>query len=404
MRIPVTIKLQTSLSRLACISICIIGLFSLSGFFVPIQVQAAETAPLSTDQIVKNGSADEPVSVNYLPLLNYKWPPALPATPALNPIQNADGDNLYEVIWSSVPEATTYTLQVATKQDFSDAVVAYEGPNISLPYKQGQPPCSYFYRVRANNAGGSSDWSDAQSINIYPLHVGLNLRWDGTTQLYVGYTESIGTHQTINFDKMMDADKIRSAWQFWYDPNPENWEGGNGYDYYSISTGEYISTTASESDPSVKWGYSWRLAYGASFTDSQTVNIDGQPFTVHGPISGQTGIGTINYWEFTNQSDIVHLDDGEGMTFVIHPGNAKLRYDAGPYGLEIYSDITDSVYYYGIDWGYTVRSTESLTGMSFSPASQQALDITALGSGGGNNGTMTLFRFMQSLLQSLFRK
>ena len=192
----------------------------------------------------------EPV---YLPLV--VRPLLTPVTPKLYPIENTDRDNFFIVKWGPVEKAKTYTLQVAADPAFTNAKTAYEGPALFFDNTPGAPPSPYFYRVKANNEFGGSPWSETQTIIIYPLHVGLNLRWDGKGIINIDGEENVGTHETARLDKMMDADVIQMRGRYWYDPDPGGWGSENYTSYYSMSTGEFISSP-DPGDPNWKWGYS----------------------------------------------------------------------------------------------------------------------------------------------------
>ncbi len=93
-----------------------------------------------------------------------------PDTPPLdNPESpNCSGDN-YVVSWGSVAGATSYTIQEADNPGFdypSNEIITTQlywlfSHNISSPK-------TYYYRVRANNSCGSSNWSPVKSTIINP--------------------------------------------------------------------------------------------------------------------------------------------------------------------------------------------------------------------------------------------
>jgi hypothetical protein len=91
------------------------------------------------------------------------WPDA----PVLSPIDNADGDPHYLVAWGSVGGADRYLLQEADNVGFSSPVVRYEGPAASFAIND-QPAGTWYYRVRAANAGGQSPWSNVRSASVRP--------------------------------------------------------------------------------------------------------------------------------------------------------------------------------------------------------------------------------------------
>jgi hypothetical protein len=61
------------------------------------------------------------------------------------------------VSWSAVPGATSYEVEEASNPSFDGATVVYDGPMTSVSIT-ARPEGSYWYRVRAANDAGSSDW------------------------------------------------------------------------------------------------------------------------------------------------------------------------------------------------------------------------------------------------------
>ena len=101
----------------------------------------------------------------FLPLILNKFPPPPPDVPVLNEINNPDGENDYTVSWSSTANATSYILQEDDNDNFSSPTTVYEGPNTSKAMT-GKEVGNYFYRVRAENSAGQSDWSNIQSVAV----------------------------------------------------------------------------------------------------------------------------------------------------------------------------------------------------------------------------------------------
>ena len=126
-------------------------------------VSAAACARPAYTQSLAQELADGTV---YLPVVLRDFP-FVPAAPVLYPIGNDDGDGNYTVHWSSSEGASTYTLQEATKADFSDATTAYSGPNTSRTFS-GKAAGTYYYRVRAAAADGSSVWSNVRQVTVSP--------------------------------------------------------------------------------------------------------------------------------------------------------------------------------------------------------------------------------------------
>jgi hypothetical protein len=90
---------------------------------------------------------------------------AIPATPLLGPIDNADGDGDYLVNWSASPGASSYTLQEDSDASFNHPTAVYSGTATSAAITE-KPNGTYFYRVNAANSSGASAWSDSQSVVV----------------------------------------------------------------------------------------------------------------------------------------------------------------------------------------------------------------------------------------------
>jgi len=297
----------------------------------------------------------------YLPLVMNRWPP-IPSTPTLNQIDNTDQNNLFTITWASVELGSTYVLEESTDPSFTNANIVYQGASLSwITPAQGKTPASYFYRLKAGNSWGDSSWSNIQSVTIYPLFVGLKLRWDGAG--YIRFTNeyyNVGTHWENDLDILTDPDTIRSNNRHWYDPNPEGWATDTWFSYYSISTGQWKSSSVPD-DPAWKWGYSWKLGYTSQFNNGQVVTIDGQAFTVSGPYAGYTAFGkAVQYWQFVNNNQFLYWDGGDWKQYC-HPGDVTLRYDAGNNRLELYSSVMRRYYYQGTLTSNTVQYIENLT-------------------------------------------
>ena len=88
-----------------------------------------------------------------------------PAVPFLDPVNNPNADGYYPVTWSNVPGAVAYVLEESQSADFSNPIVAYVGSDTSM-WIIRQALGSYYYRVRAWNAGGNGDWSGEQQGTV----------------------------------------------------------------------------------------------------------------------------------------------------------------------------------------------------------------------------------------------
>ncbi|MBD3615416.1 MAG: T9SS type A sorting domain-containing protein [Gracilimonas sp.] len=99
-----------------------------------------------------------------------KDPPATPpnAPTLVSPSNGATGVATNPTLqWNSADRADTYHVQVATSTDFSSPVVDQSG----LSQTNYQPAglnhsTTYYWRVRAANQGGNSEWSDIWSFTV----------------------------------------------------------------------------------------------------------------------------------------------------------------------------------------------------------------------------------------------
>ena len=302
-----------------------------------------------------------------LSIIMNRWPP-IPYTPALSAIDNSDQDNLYLVSWTNTMLAQTYILEEATNVSFSDAQVVYQGTDLVWNTPTGKTPGSYYYRVKARNSWGDGDWSNVQSVTIYPLFVGLQLRWDGRGYIRGSEYFDVGTHLTRHLNGLTDADTVRSHNYFWYDPNPKDWPSDTWDDYYSVSTG-YFKASSLPDDPSWKWGSPWRLPYDWSFSDGQTFSIGGQAFLVSGPHSGYTAFGkAVQYWKLVNRDKFLYWDGGGDWKQYVHAGDITLWYDAGNTRLELHSNVLRRSYYKGSLTSHTVQYIDNLTSSNSFPS------------------------------------
>ena len=107
----------------------------------------------------------EPDSLGvYLPWIG-KLFPFIPKAPVIAAIDNSDGDGNYTVSWSTSEGATTYTLQEDDAEDFPSPTEVYSGSGTSKAIS-GRAIGTYYYRVRAANAGATSVWSKAASVKV----------------------------------------------------------------------------------------------------------------------------------------------------------------------------------------------------------------------------------------------
>ncbi len=113
---------------------------------------------------------DEESYFNYLPLVAKNYPP-LPQTPVLAPIYVMDLGHPYTLTWQSAsPDVPNlyYTIQESSDGSFS-APAVYTTSESFYPMTR-ETFNSYYYRVRAQNSGGESEWSNIEFVRFAQYH------------------------------------------------------------------------------------------------------------------------------------------------------------------------------------------------------------------------------------------
>lgn len=87
------------------------------------------------------------------------------SAPILNPISNSSESNSYVLSWSSVANATSYTLQASTQSNFDNYTIAYQGSNTSYTVT-GQAAGTYYYQVYATDGSITSAFSNVESTTV----------------------------------------------------------------------------------------------------------------------------------------------------------------------------------------------------------------------------------------------
>lgn len=99
--------------------------------------------------------------------------PQVPQAPVLNQISvNPSSPRDYTISWNSVSGATSYKLQEDTHSDFSQAKTITEGSELSYQITN-KTDGTYYYRVSASNATGSSSFSNVQQIIVTTTPISL---------------------------------------------------------------------------------------------------------------------------------------------------------------------------------------------------------------------------------------
>ncbi len=93
--------------------------------------------------------------------------PAPPA-PVLVAIDNPEHSVNFLIDWSDVTGATSYTLEEDEYASFYSPKVKYTGADSFLQVTN-HPGGTWYVRVRATSAGGTSVWSNVESVGVVPL-------------------------------------------------------------------------------------------------------------------------------------------------------------------------------------------------------------------------------------------
>ena len=86
-------------------------------------------------------------------------------TPESISYPSTDDDGGFTVSWSHVSDQTDYTLERATSPSFVDSRRVYSGPSSSYT-ETGLGSDVYYYRVKADQQCGSSEWRDGGAVHV----------------------------------------------------------------------------------------------------------------------------------------------------------------------------------------------------------------------------------------------
>lgn len=100
--------------------------------------------------------------------MSQRYPPVLcevPDQPGYINYPSSSEIGLITISWSSVSDATGYTVQRSTSPSFSSYASVYSGPS-TLFNEDELSEGSYYYRVRATNSCGNSVWRSGSALVI----------------------------------------------------------------------------------------------------------------------------------------------------------------------------------------------------------------------------------------------
>lgn len=110
----------------------------------------------------------------------------MPAVPVLDlPLDGATGTGSTTFMWSTSDNAETYDIQISTDVGFGTTLVDETGLTASYYAYTFTSSNTYFWRVRAVNGYGTSDWTDSRNVvEILPVpdyRTGLVAEWLATS-------------------------------------------------------------------------------------------------------------------------------------------------------------------------------------------------------------------------------
>jgi hypothetical protein len=204
-------------------------------------------------------------------------PPPAPATVTVP----ATSTGNFTVSWTAAPTAASYDLQEDTSNTFPAPTTVYSGANLSFGVT-GKTSGTFYYRVRASNAGGNSGWTaGANGCQIVPP--------TPPSTIVVPATSSTGSF-TVSWTASAG------------NPTYELWEANNAL--FAGAAQVYLGTNLSYNVTGKTGGTWWYevRAIGPSGTSAWTVSTNGcqiiapsAPATITVPASSASGNYTVSW-------------------------------------------------------------------------------------------------------------
>jgi hypothetical protein len=257
------------------------------------------------------------------------YPPTVPTL--ISPANNATGVSIAQVLlWSSVQRADSYHLQIAEDDGFTVQVMDHSG----LGGTQYQTALShgtvYYWRVRAQNDGGFSDWSGIRSFttlasgDIIMIH--LERGWNMISSYVQPMNPSMEDIFSTIDDPMLFV-KNRSGMVYW--PGEDineigDWVTTEGYQVY-VSRNHILyiqgEPVVSENTP-IPLSTGWNQP---AFLHPFPADIEAVMYPiVNFVVLAKTHDGLI-YWPIYGINDIGYLEPGKSYQIYMK-GNASLIY------------------------------------------------------------------------------
>jgi hypothetical protein len=139
--------------------------------------------------------------------------------------------------WNAATRADSYTLQVSTESDFSSTIINQSGITLTSKEISGlENEITYYWRVRATNTGGNSNWSTTWNFTT-KVYEGIDdLGENIPFIIYPNPTEGILTIESNTSDCFVTILSIDGKPKFHKRLNG----GVNSFDLSSLSKGIYI--------------------------------------------------------------------------------------------------------------------------------------------------------------------
>lgn len=245
-----------------------------------------------------------------------------PVAPFLNAVDNPTHGNSFPVDWSDVVGATHYELQEDEYESFYSPEIAYAGANSSAQMVD-HPGGTWYFRVRVATDGGTSTWSNVESIDIVPL---------APTIRPIRNTEGDGEYWV-----MWDAPSGASAYTLQEDDNPEfvsPFEYDTGAAAYHQATGQ----------PYGAWYY--RVAARGGFGSSAWSNVQSTGVFSGAPVLAPIDDGGGNHsywvdWDSVEGAGGYRLEEDRDPAFA----SATVRYEGPETQLQVARQFSGTWYY-----------------------------------------------------------
>ena len=196
--------------------------------------------------------------------------------PTLNAISST-GASSYNVSWSTVPGANSYTLQQSMDSGFTNPVVVAQGTDTSKSFAN-QASGTYYYRVFASNGTTNSSMSAVQSIAISSTPVTLQAP----------------VLQAIN---NAGANSYQVAWNTVANAQMYVLEQSSSSNFSNPMTLVNSASTSYQVSGQAQGTYYYRVTASAGSSSSPASNIQSATVTQTPPPPSSSGAFVEGYWE-----------------------------------------------------------------------------------------------------------